>query len=396
MDPAEPAQPETTETTVTPDSLPPHPTLTEYFRQLGPVVGLLILLSLSAPAIFGTFVLGYGAVSAFSANANYDDPNAPDYHPLAGDWESDEFRMTVRVDDHAEDPVIIQMQWLKPSSPTEGLEVYATDYDRTLPIKDAVRFPEADSDIYDVVLDLEGENATVRFTSWATGADLFDLTVPRQRSLVGELIDTAGIALAALIIALLFALFTGSALLPTYALSFASGVFFGPVWGSLVAMCGVTFGALVGYGWGILLARKRVMRVVEANPRVKLIRSAIVDRSLKDELVAVTLIRIPPNSPFALTNLIMSSLHVRFVPYFVGTLVGIAPRTLIAVFLGVGIGEIAEAKSAGGRLRIGISVAVGIAVFYFIYRLFSRWVKERLAQTAAQATANPEFRPDSA
>ena len=86
MDPAEPAQPETPDTPAAPDSLPPHPTLTEYFRQLGPVVGLLILLSLSAPAIFGTFVLGYGAVSAFSANANFDDPAAPDYHPLAGDW----------------------------------------------------------------------------------------------------------------------------------------------------------------------------------------------------------------------------------------------------------------------------------------------------------------------
>jgi len=194
----------------------------------------------------------------------------------------------------------------------------------------------------------------------------------------------------------LFALFTGSALLPTYALSFASGVFFGPVWGSLVAMFGVTFGALVGYAWGTLLARKRVMRVVEANPRVKLIRSAIIDRSIKDETVAVTLIRIPPNSPFALTNLIMSSLHVRLLPYFVGTFIGIAPRTLIAVALGVGIGEIAEAKSAGGRLRMAIGLAVGLAIFYFIYRLFSRWVKERLAEHAAHGNSPAaEIRPAS-
>jgi len=68
MDPADPAQNPQTEpaeaaSSAVPLDLPPHPTLTEYFRQLGPVVGLLILLSLSAPAIFGTFVLGYGAVS---------------------------------------------------------------------------------------------------------------------------------------------------------------------------------------------------------------------------------------------------------------------------------------------------------------------------------------------
>lgn len=385
MDPAEPAQPETPDTPDAPDSLPPHPTLTEYFRQLGPVVGLLILLSLSAPAIFGTFVLGYGAVSAFSANANFDDPAAPDYHPLAGDWAGEGLSLKIRVDDDLAPPVTGKASW-------NDIDLDFQLADRDLPVSAEATTEQGAA--YEIAIDRSERGASVAIGSPGAQAPAFELT--RQRSLVGELIDTAGIALAALIIALLFALFTGSALLPTYALSFASGVFFGPVWGSLVAMCGVTFGALVGYGWGILLARKRVMRVVEANPRVKLIRSAIVDRSLKDELVAVTLIRIPPNSPFALTNLIMSSLHVRFVPYFVGTLVGIAPRTLIAVFLGVGIGEIAEAKSAGGRLRIGISVAVGIAVFYFIYRLFSRWVKERLAQTAAQATANPEFRPDSA
>lgn len=385
MDPAEPAQPETPDTPVAPDSLPPHPTLTEYFRQLGPVVGLLILLSLSAPAIFGTFVLGYGAVSAFSANANSDDPAAPDYHPLAGDWAGEGLSLKIRVDDDQAPPVTGEASW--------------NDIDLTfeLATRDLPASVEATTEqgaAYEVTLSESERGASIAIGSPGAVPPAFELT--RQQSLVGELIDTAGIAVAALLIALLFALFTGSALLPTYALSFASGVFFGPVWGSLVAMFGVTFGALVGYGWGILLARKRVMRVVEANPRVKLIRSAIVDRSLKDETIAVTLIRIPPNSPFALTNLIMSSLHVRFVPYFVGTLVGIAPRTLIAVFLGVGIGEIAEAKSAGGRLRIGISVAVGIAVFYFIYRLFSRWVKERLAQTAAQATPGAEIRPDSA
>lgn len=385
MDPAEPAQPETPDIPAAPDSLPPHPTLTEYFRQLGPVVGLLILLSLSAPAIFGTFVLGYGAVSAFSANANYDDPVAPDYHPLAGDWAGEGLVLKIRVDDDNAPPVSGELSW-------NDIELGFGLADRDLPATAEATTEQGAT--YEVTLDRTERGASAAIGSPGSRAPAFELT--RQRSLVGELINTAGVPLAALLIAVLFALFTGSALLPTYALSFASGVFFGPVWGSLVAMFGVTFGALVGYGWGTLLARKRVMRVVEANPRVKLIRSAIVDRSLKDELIAVTLIRVPPNSPFALTNLIMSSLHVRLMPYFVGTFIGIAPRTLIAVFLGVGIGEIAEAKSAGGRLRVAIGLAIGLAVFYFIYRLFSRWVKERLAEHAAHGNPpSAEIRPAS-
>ncbi|MFI4856059.1 MAG: hypothetical protein ACIAQF_13890, partial [Phycisphaerales bacterium JB065] len=74
MDPADSAQPEPQDDAPVVDTLPPHPTMTEYFRQLGPVVGLMILLSLTAPLIFGTFVLGYGAVSAFNANSNFEDP----------------------------------------------------------------------------------------------------------------------------------------------------------------------------------------------------------------------------------------------------------------------------------------------------------------------------------
>lgn len=372
MDPADSAQPEPQDDAPVVDTLPPHPTMTEYFRQLGPVVGLMILLSLTAPLIFGTFVLGYGAVSAFNANSNFEDPQAPHYHPLAGDWAGDDLNLSIRVNDEAEPPVTGEAAW-------DETEVEFSLPHRDLPVR--TEATTEDGSAYDLTLDQTeaGASATMATPDGRTLA--FDLT--RQRSIVGDLIERAGVPLAALLVAILFALFTGSALLPTYALSFASGVFFGPVWGSLVAMFGVTFGGLVGYGWGMLLARKRVMRVVEANPRVKLIRSAIIDRSLKDELIAVTLIRVPPNSPFALTNLIMSSLHVRFMPYFVGTLIGIAPRTLIAVFLGVGIGEIAEAKSAGGRLRMAIGLAIGFAVFYFVYRLFSRWVRERLGEHAA-------------
>ncbi len=386
MDPAEPAQPETPDSNAAAaDSLPPHPTLTEYFRQLGPVVGLLILLSLTAPAIFGTFVLGYGAVSAFSANANSDDPASPDYHPLAGDWAGEGLTLKIRVDDDLAPPVTGEASW-------SDIDLTFQLADRDLPASAEATTEQGAA--YEIMLDRTERGASIAIGNAGSDAPAFEL-LP-QRSLIGELINTAGVPLAALLIAVLFALFTGSALLPTYALSFASGVFFGPVWGSLVAMFGVTFGALVGYGWGTVLARKRVMRVVEANPRVKLIRSAIIDRSIKDETIAVTLIRVPPNSPFALTNLIMSSLHVRLMPYFVGTLVGIAPRTLFAVFLGVGIGEIAEAKSAGGRLRVAIGLAIGLAVFYFIYRLFSRWVKERLAEHAAHGDSpSAEIRPAS-
>lgn len=194
------------------------------------------------------------------------------------------------------------------------------------------------------------------------------------------IIDQWGTPLAALVAIALFAITTGSAIMPTYALSYACGVYFGQYWGGAVAILGAAFGALVGYAWGALLARNRVMQVVEANPKAAAIHASIVKRSLRDELLAVTLIRIPPNSPFALTNLVMSASGVRLVPYAIGSAIGIAPRTVAAVLIGAAVGEMSKRSEAGGRLKWAIGIAVAIVVFVILYRLFTRWAREGLAR----------------
>ena len=189
------------------------------------------------------------------------------------------------------------------------------------------------------------------------------------------------------IAAALFAVTTGSALLPTYALSFACGVIFGSfAIGGTVAMAGVVGGALIGYAWGALLARGRVMGVIESEPRAATIRRALVDRSLATEAYVVGLIRVPPSSPFALSNLVMSSARVSLPAYTIGTLVGIAPRTLFAVWVGVVTGNIAE---SGARSRWYLIVGVGLAVAVFLYlgRLFGRWAREALSEQAGEDPA---------
>jgi uncharacterized membrane protein YdjX (TVP38/TMEM64 family) len=48
----------------------------------------------------------------------------------------------------------------------------------------------------------------------------------------------------------------------------------------------------------------------------------------------VTLLRVPPNSPFALTNLALASVKVPLWTYLGATLVGMAPRTAAMVWIG--------------------------------------------------------------
>ncbi len=190
------------------------------------------------------------------------------------------------------------------------------------------------------------------------------------------------------IVAVLFGVLTGSALALTYALSFACGVIFASMGlGGTVAMAGVVLGSLVGYGWGALLARDRVMEVVNRHEKARIIRHALLDRPVHTEAWVVGLIRFPPNSPFALTNLVMSSLRVRLAAYFAGTLVGIAPRTLFAVWLGVQMKDLAEAQAAGGRMRVIVGAAIGVAVFLVAYRVLGRWARQALKDHASRPTS---------
>ena len=174
-----------------------------------------------------------------------------------------------------------------------------------------------------------------------------------------------------------FALTTGLALMPTYALSFGAGVFFGWQLGGPLAVAGAALGSIVGYVvWG-LVARERVLNTIDANPKAKVVKEALVNRSPGRALALVTLLRIPPNSPFALMNMVMSSVKVNPLIYLVGTVVGMTPRTVLAAVIGASVGDVAQVGDAGGKWKL-IGTVAGIGVFVFIVWLAGRWAKQAL------------------
>lgn len=181
-----------------------------------------------------------------------------------------------------------------------------------------------------------------------------------------------------------FALTTGLALMPTYALSFGAGVFFGWKLGGPLAIAGLALGSLIGYfAWGVV-ARERVLKTIEGNARAKVVKNALVNRSPMRTLSLVMLLRIPPNSPFALMNMVMSSVKVNPLIYLVGTVAGMTPRTLLAAFIGAGVGSIDQVTQAGGDWK-WIGIGVGIAIFLFVVWLASRWAKQALRDELGEA-----------
>jgi uncharacterized membrane protein YdjX (TVP38/TMEM64 family) len=143
-----------------------------------------------------------------------------------------------------------------------------------------------------------------------------------------------------------FAFLAGLALLPTYAQAILGGWAFGVAGGLPAALAGFTGGALIGYGVARPTASDRVTKVINEQPKWAAVRDALVPAAGGPAIRAgfpanfwktlgiVTLLRLPPNSPFAITNLVLASVRVPVVIYVIGTLVGMAPRTAAAVWLG--------------------------------------------------------------
>jgi len=159
----------------------------------------------------------------------------------------------------------------------------------------------------------------------------------------------------------------GFGLLPTYSQSALAGAAFGLTRGSLAALAGFTGASVVGYIIARTVARDRVEREIRTHPKARIVRDTLVGRGFWSTLGVVTLVRVPPNSPFALTNLALAGAGVRLPVYVVATVVGLAPRTIAAVYIGAQWAEshsakLSDAPKPGWWLPVNIVAAVVVLV----------------------------------
>ena len=90
---------------------------------------------------------------------------------------------------------------------------------------------------------------------------------------------------------------------------------------------------MVGLKIAAIYDSSKISTYIDKNPQGKALRSALTKNNLYKNLFVVALLRLSPNSPFALMNLILSGLQIPILPALLGTLLGMAPRTLIVVML---------------------------------------------------------------
>lgn len=165
----------------------------------------------------------------------------------------------------------------------------------------------------------------------------------------------------------IFAVAAGLGLLPTYAQSLVVGWAF-PFWPALaVAVFGYVGGAILGFGVSRLAAGESVQALVDRKPQWAVVRKALVAASFWRTVGLVALVRFPPNSPFAFTNLVLAASGVRWGPMLLGSLIGMLPRTALAVWI-AGQGAASGSESFGDLLNPTggvkfVTAIVGIALF---------------------------------
>ncbi len=148
--------------------------------------------------------------------------------------------------------------------------------------------------------------------------------------------------------------------LPRHVVSFLAGYAFGVVLGTLVGLAGTVIGCVLTFFYARIIGR----------PLVSARLGARVQR-IEDFLAAhpfwmTVLIRLLPVGNNFATNLAAGVSRVPVLPFFLGSLLGYIPQTLVFALAGSGV-------EVGGVWRIGIAVALFLvsgAIGGWLYRKY--------------------------
>jgi len=185
-----------------------------------------------------------------------------------------------------------------------------------------------------------------------------------------------------------FALSAGLGVLPTYAQAILGGWVFG-MWAGLGgALVGFTGGAAIGMIFSRFVAGESIVRWIDAHPRAGVVRRALVGGGRARTFGIVALVRVPPNSPFAITNLALGTTGVNFWVALGATFVGMLPRTAIACYAAsqasaTGAADIQELIKDKGIATLVIGLLVMVAALAIIGRI-ARAALDRMTLEAGQ------------
>ncbi|MBX3407291.1 MAG: TVP38/TMEM64 family protein [Phycisphaeraceae bacterium] len=224
--------------------------------------------------------------------------------------------------------------------------------------------------------------------AWVAMPPLAGIALLWKIKTVSEWLQSHG-ALGVVVYICAFVVLAGLGMLPTYAQAILGGWCFKFALGLPAALAGFVGASLLGYAVARTVSRHRVEDMIESNVKARAIRDALIGHGFFKTLGIVILLRLPPNSPFALTNLVMASAGVKIAPFALGTLIGMAPRTALAVYMGSGIQELTSDAFRPGQAPREVIIG-GIVVTIIVVVVIGHIANRALAKVTSGGPTAPQ------
>lgn len=132
----------------------------------------------------------------------------------------------------------------------------------------------------------------------------------------------------------------GFALLPTNVIGILCGWAFGFPLGICLHMTAIVGAALISSYALAPLVGDDLEKFFARREKAETLHKALLEKSFGRATLVVTLLRLSPAMPFALTNLLMTVARVPVSAFLIGTFVGMLPRSAAVVFFGAGLSEL--------------------------------------------------------
>ena len=170
-------------------------------------------------------------------------------------------------------------------------------------------------------------------------------------------------------------------LLPGSVLTLGAGVVFGVVMGFIAVSIGSILGATCAFLVGRYLARGWVAGRIAGNEKFKAIDEAVAQEGWK----IILLTRLSPIFPFNLLNYVFGLTKVSFRHYFFASWLGMIPGTVMYVYIGSLIGDLAQlgtghrTRTMGEWVLYGVGLLATVVVTVFVTRLARRALAGRIS-----------------
>ncbi|XP_019465478.1 PREDICTED: uncharacterized protein LOC109363666 isoform X3 [Lupinus angustifolius] len=165
--------------------------------------------------------------------------------------------------------------------------------------------------------------------------------------------------------------------IPAIPLTMSAGLLFGPLVGTIIVSISGTVAASAAFLIARYFARDRILKLVEGNKKFLAIDKAIGENGFR----VVTLLRLSPLLPFSLGNYLYGLTSVKFIPYVLGSWLGMLPGSWAYVSAGAFgraiIQEESEVNVFGGNSQL-VTLGLGLLATALAAAYVTRLAKDAM------------------